>query len=137
MKPVKLFEDFATNEMAKGDIYYTAIMKHYNDATDSEKKKIAKVIIPVGKADEKSIENELAEMDYKEIADLAKELGINVHESKINEDAGTNGMILDLVDQIQSVINNLKKDKNLVKPEVDRLFTLSTPFVKALHNLVK
>jgi hypothetical protein len=57
-------------------------------------------------------------------------------ESIVNEDANNNAMILDLIDQIQNTITTLKKDKNLVKPEVDKLFTLSTPFVKALHNLV-
>ena len=56
-------------------------------------------------------------------------------ENFINE--SNNSLILDTVDQIHKTIEELKKDKSLLKSEVDKLYTLAGPFVKQLHVLVK
>ena len=56
-------------------------------------------------------------------------------ENFINE--SNNSLILDTVDQIHKTIEELKKDKSLLKSEVDKLYTLAGPFVKQLHKLVK
>jgi hypothetical protein len=53
----------------------------------------------------------------------------------LNE-GSSNTEILDLVDQIQKVIKELKADKTRSKSDVDKLYTLSSPFINQLHKLI-
>lgn len=59
----------------------------------------------------------------------------SIDESFLNE-SSSNTEILDLVDQIQKVIKELKADTSRSKSDVDKLYTLSSPFINQLHKLI-
>ena len=62
---------------------------------------------------------------------------LQIKESKLTE-ANMNSEILDVVEDLQTLIKKLKKDSNYKKrPEVEKLFTYAGPIVKELHKLVE
>ena len=72
---------------------------------------------------------------YEEVKDILSNMGY-VTES-VNE-ANMNSEILDVVEDLQTLIKKLKKDSNYKKrPEVEKLFTYAGPIVKELHKLVE
>lgn len=58
-----------------------------------------------------------------------------VSSDKLNENS-INSEILNLIDDIQNLIKKLKASVEY-KNDTDKLWTLSSPFVKELHRLVK
>lgn len=58
-----------------------------------------------------------------------------VSSDKLNE-SSINSEILDLIDDIQNLIKKLKASVDY-KKDAEKLWTLSSPFIKELHKLVK
>ena len=63
-------------EMSKEDIHYKNILQAFLDADDFSKKKIAQLVSGVGHMDQAKLEDDLFHLDYEEVIDIEKELGI-------------------------------------------------------------
>ena len=63
-------------EMSKEDIHYKNILQAFLDADDFSKKKIAQLVSGVGHMDQAKLEDDLFHLDYEEIVDIEKELGV-------------------------------------------------------------
>lgn len=59
---------------------------------------------------------------------------LDLNESVVNEAEVSNTEILDVIDSIQGLINDLKKDKT---KDTKKLFTIAGPLVKELSKLVQ
>ena len=62
--------------MSKEDIHYKNILQAFLDADDFSKKKIAQLVSGVGHMDQAKLEDDLFHLDYEEIVDIEKELGV-------------------------------------------------------------
>ena len=63
-------------EMSKEDIHYKNILQAFLDADDFSKKKIAQLVSGVGHMDQAKLEDDLFHLDYEEVIDIEKELGV-------------------------------------------------------------
>jgi len=97
---------------------------------------------------DKKIQRELDPLKFKIVGDMKGVMTLSGNEEELNKvkaifgikesvnEGSSNTEILDLVDQIQKVIKDLKADTSRSKSDVDKLYTLSSPFINQLHKLI-
>lgn len=133
MRHTQTFENF----LNEGDI--TITLDYNTDPDDIDyvsgilKKAQVPAIVKAG-LDSEEVEITISKAHLNKANAALRADGFDLRES-VNE-GSSNTEILDLVDQIQKVIKDLKADKTKSKSDVDKLYTLSSPLINQLHKLI-